>query len=124
MRRLRKSTLIGIVMALLIGASFGASFAAPAAKKAKMDSLVVKITKTSKLWGKVHVSYKGKTCSAATCTYSIPAKTKITLTQTPTDKKTWPFQHWLLNGTKKGTGPHLTFTMNGKTTASAVYVFK
>ena len=33
---------------------------------------------------------------------------------------TKPFQHWLLNGAKKGSSPHLKFTMNGENSLGGV----
>lgn len=130
MRAIRNIGLALLVVSTLLGASVGASFAAPAAKHAKrvkhpkMDTLTVTITKTAKLWGHVAVSYKHKTCSSAQCTYRIPAKTKIVLMERVVNKKTWPFKHWLLNGAMKGSGAKLTFKMQGAERAGAVYVFK
>ncbi|HZT97313.1 MAG TPA: hypothetical protein VFB34_10830 [Chloroflexota bacterium] len=124
MKLLTKVFLAVSLSSLLLATALSTGLAAPANKKAKMDTLIVKITKTSVLWGKVKVSYKGKTCNASKCSYKVPAKTKVTLTETPTNKQTWPFKHWTLNGKTKSSKSKLSFKMTGKETAVAVYVFK
>jgi hypothetical protein len=89
------------------------------------DTLVINVTKTAKLCGKVTVSHKSKTCSAATCTTGsckVLAKTKVILIEKPQAKKKWPFKHWDLNGKVNGTSAKIAVKMAGTESVSAVYV--
>ena len=108
-----------------------------AAHHTSMDSLVIKITKSSGiLWGHVSVDYlkNGKTemlptCKAAKCTLHPPHMVKLTLRETPTHPTTWPFHAWkLTNGHMKATtsmGKTLKFEIdNGMATVWAKYILK
>src|SRR5437868_579163 len=104
-----KSKIVSLVIAGVCFASFGGGSALKAANPHKMmqDTITVKITKSNgTTWGKVFPEWKnsngklvmGNVCKSASCTYTIPHMTRITLTQSPTHKTTWPFKHWTVTG--------------------------
>lgn len=124
---------------VLLAAGFAAALATPihaqgsaSALHAKTDRVVVKITDTGTLWGIVKATYKAhgksvtKTCSKATCSWKIPAGTKIKLSETPTNSQTWPFKDWKI--AKKGshaktvTKTSTTFKVKGNYAVNVVYV--
>jgi len=111
-----------------------ASPAVAAKPHTAMERLTVSITKTgSTVWGRVSVSYRSggkkitKTCSAASCSYSVAKGTKVTLKETPHNAKTWPFSKWTVSGAGKMSSmkaANTSVTISGKATVTAVYVVK
>jgi len=108
-----------------------------AQRHSMMDSLVVKITKSSGIvWGKVTVDYTmgGKTsmlgsCKVAKCTFHPAHMAKLHLHESPTHPATWPFHSWkLANGhmaASTSMGKTLNFEIeNGMATVWANYIFK
>jgi len=67
---------------------------------APMVVFKINITNTGTTWGTVKIkgTYLKKpftnTCAKQACTLSLHAGVQLTLSQTPTDETTWPFQMW------------------------------
>jgi hypothetical protein len=136
MRTLRRLSLPLLVSAgLAFGYSAAGVHASGAASKphaAPGFKLVVTITDTGTLWGKVKASYASggktvtKTCAKPKCTWTIFASTTVKLTQTPTNSKTWPFKEWQVKkagaSTRAVTKGTLTVAVNGNYSVNALYV--
>ena len=86
-------------------------------------TLTINITDEGELWGKVKVAPTGQTCTRAKCVYkNVPLGETLTLTETPVNSNTWPFNGWDLNGSGQGTNTTLSFTMAQTDTVNANYV--
>jgi hypothetical protein len=85
------------------------------------EKLTVKITDTGTVWGKVTITPGSKTCSAATCHYSFKQNTKMTLKETPTNRTTWPFCHWVQNGKARTSAKTFHFKLTKAMTVTALY---
>jgi predicted lipoprotein with Yx(FWY)xxD motif len=70
-----------------------------------VERLAIHITATSStVWGNVTVRYTYnhqhivRLCGGASCVFLIPFGATVHLSQSPTDKMTWPFQRWQIRG--------------------------
>jgi hypothetical protein len=73
--------------------------------------------------------HKAGVCKTASCTYIVPHMVKLHLSETPTNKMTWPFGHWNVMGAMGNKPMHmgskLVFEIMGHhATVDAVYHVK
>jgi len=129
MIRYRRLSLLVIAATSLGILGAGTALAAPQHGRArtaatKYGTLTINITDTGgTVWGTVSAKPLKKSCDKSKCTFTkIKIGTKITLTETPTDSSTWPFNGWTLNKKGAGSATTLTFKMAKTDNVTATYV--
>lgn len=133
MRALKYLSLPLLTTGLLLGPTAPTHAQSSLSKpRVKTDQIVIKITDTGTLWGRVTASYKSgrksvtKTCSKASCTWKIASGTKVKFKESPTNTQTWPFKDWEIakkgSHAKKVTKTTTTLKVNGNYTIKVVYV--
>lgn len=114
-----------IAAAALALVSAGCGTSAPTTTgSAGSCSLMVSITATgSTVWGTVVVkdgSHKA-TVTSASQKVALPCNSEATLTQTPADSSTWPFNGWQVAGTTSHAAT-LHLRVKGTTKVTATYI--